>query len=380
MMLDVDLPRMKLNERIQHALLITSSCFYHDLSIRSTWALQSISEEVAKSHVQIMDMIDRDYQVDALELARRTLSSAKHRGAGEHEVACCLEDLSRALNSLGQFAESRAILNQAMDIWIIDKKKCEYQIAENMKILSSIEYAIGKYEVADRILKDSLQICYGFTGADRALVADLHELSCLISMARGESRKSETDAQLAIAIREEVLGKSDPSLIGCFDLAATVYLKNGDLDRARSFATRSLALCDTRTRKDQLAMARSLELLGAVEMGRGRQMEALPLYLKSLKIRKIHTNSNSSSIDNVLQTISFIIVKSCDKIDLPAHEETLISWLSLRERVFGLESAELVVSLAVYAEFLEKQDRNVERDRIDARIEKIVTSKKLNSK
>ena len=176
----------------------------------------------------------------------------------------------------------------------------------------------------------------------------------------------------------------ESSLGTSLDVLATVYLSQGDYDRAKSVAIRSLTIREKPPDGKQIDTAVSLEMLGLIEMRGGHQDKALPHYTKALELRESVMHENSQSIGNNLLAICFIYLNDerFNNATLFESEKYFIKLTKFRERVHGPASPETMFSLVGHAELLDRLGRTKDLADMNKRIEEIENNKKalMNTK
>ena len=138
------------------------------------------------------------------------------------------------------------------------------------------DQALKSEQTALRIAQDQ----YGPTSL--SLVPILNDVAVL-QWLLAEYRDAEESLKWGLALVEKNLGPDDPQVAGSLDLLAGLYGDEGRLLEAEGLEKRALVLRQALRPADPLALARTQDQLGQVELGLKNQPQALELFLEAQK-------------------------------------------------------------------------------------------------
>ena len=136
--------------------------------------------------------------------------------------------------------------------------------------------------LAERVVRLKEQI----VGSDHLETAcSLHNLGG-VHFGRGEFAAASSLHDRALAIRRRQLDPNDPAVADSLDLLASAFIRTERFEDARRLLVQSHSIRESISKKDPIALARTLELTGWLERYTGHYDAAVPLVERARDIRR----------------------------------------------------------------------------------------------
>ena len=285
---------------------------------------------------------------EALTQAQSTEAAAKRAGTNNITYILALNDLARAHQELGHYAEAVAMFKQVADAlqknvppndprtgqalanlataYLLQGNSTEAEglykraldIATNSLApndpavvrlignLGDVYTSQARYAQAEAQYKRALEIAEKTSGPNSLQVALI--LNNLTKVYEDESRFAEVEkaTKRALAIREQALGPDHPDVAASLNNLAHVYERVGRYAEADSLFQRAIEIWEKALGPNHPRLATSLLNLASVYADEGRYDEAEALYKRALAIREAVFGPDSVSVATILNNLAAI--------------------------------------------------------------------------
>jgi len=304
--------------------------------------------DMAASQKRFQDLYAAGDYSAALAEAQKAEAAARRGGTNNFAYISALNDLARAHQALGRYAEAagmfrqvlsvlqknapptdpsvaQALANlatvyllqsnageaeklykQALDITTKAKGAHDPAVAMLMSNLGDVYKNQARYEQAEAQYKRALDIAEKTSGPNSLLVALI--LNNLTKVYEDQSRFGEVEdaGKRALAIREKVLGPNHPDVAASVNNLAHLYERLGRYGEADKLFQRSIEIWEKALGPKHPYLATSLLNLATVYADEDRLEEAEALYKRALSIREAVFGPNHSDVASVLNNLAAI--------------------------------------------------------------------------
>ncbi len=230
-----------------------------------------------------MKRLQSEHEAAQPLLERAVKIRERHGGPEDPLLAEALNELGSVLWLLGRYDEARAHLERAV---AIEEKAGGPQLARWLTNLSNLDYAVGDFDSAQRLLERALEIGIRTEGRAGYLVSvTILNLGSLMREQEDYPR-AQVLLEQALEIAEQLYGTEHQALVFNWGELGELYLAMGDHARAREFLTRSITVGERILGREHLGLARPLTYSGRLLLAEGRPREALPLFERALRMRE----------------------------------------------------------------------------------------------
>jgi CHAT domain-containing protein/lipopolysaccharide biosynthesis regulator YciM len=303
----------------------------------------------------------------ALAEAQKAEAAAKRGGTNNFAYVSALNDLARAHQALGRYAEAagmfkqvlsilqknapptdpsvgQALANlatvyllqsnageaeklykQALDITTKAKGAQDPAVAMLMSNLGDVYKNQARYDQAEAQYKRALDIAEKTSGPNSLLVALI--LNNLTKVYEDQSRFGEVEeaGKRALAIREKALGPNHPDVAASMNNLAHLYERLGRYGDADKLFQRSIEIWEKALGPKHPYLASSLLNLAVVYADEDRLEEAEALYKRALGIREAVFGSNHSDVATVLNNLAAIYEAQGRSGDLETYSKRALA-------------------------------------------------------
>jgi CHAT domain-containing protein/Tfp pilus assembly protein PilF len=323
--------------------------------------------DVAAAQKRFQDLYAAGDYAAALAEAQKTEAAAKRGGTNNFAYVSALNDLARAHQALGRYAEAAAMFKQvlatlqsnlpptdprlaqplanlatvyllqanpgeaeklykrALDISTKAQGGPNQSVALLMSNLADVYKAQARYEEAEPQYKRALDMAEKTAGPSSLLVALI--LNNLTKVYEDQSRFQEVEdaGRRALAIREKALGPNHPDVAASVNNLAHVYERLGRYAEADKLFQRSIEIWEKALGPKHPYLATSLLNLASVYADEDRFDEAEALYKRALGIREAAFGPNHSDVATVLNNLAAIYEAQGRSDELETHAKRALA-------------------------------------------------------
>lgn len=307
---------------------------------------QKVDVTAAQRHFQEL-YVAGNYS-GALAEAQSTEAAAKRNGTNNITYVLALNDLARAHQALGHYADAATMFRQVLDALQKTSQPSDPRVAQALANLATVYLLQGDNGGAERLYKQALEIATRSLGPNDPAVVTL--TGNLGDVYKSQARYAEAEAQYqraldmaeklngpnslqvalvlnnltkvyedqsrfveveqatkrALAIREHALGPNHPDVAASLNNLAHVYERVGRYAEADSLFRRAIEIWQKALGPNHPLLATSLLNLASVYADEGRLDEAEALYKRSLGIREAVFGPNNTNVATVLNNLAAI--------------------------------------------------------------------------
>jgi serine/threonine protein kinase/lipopolysaccharide biosynthesis regulator YciM len=205
---------------------------------------------------------------EALSIYRTTL------GSQNLVVASTLDDLAAAAVWLDDFASGERYERESLRIFQENAGRSHPDYAVALATLGHILTERGRYDEAERMLKEAYDIDSRVFGADNQRVADIESHLAVLYARRGDFARALEAAAHAVRISTGRLGLQHYLTGYYLDSLAELLLRTGDSAGAERNARQALSVYSRSLPARHLYVASARQLLGEILLTRGSLAEA----------------------------------------------------------------------------------------------------------
>jgi serine/threonine protein kinase len=310
---------------------------------------------------------------EALPLAReRAEVAASRHGRGSVEAAAALNALGGVLLSAGRADSARAALDEAAAILQPQRASHPEEAAYNLALSADLQHTLGRFEEAERLARESIELYRGSVGASDPRYASA--LIKLFEALRSQGRLAEAEAaqREALAVHRAASGDDHPSVLMSMSNLAHVLKNQRKYAEAESLYRETIALERRVLGNEHPALAIGLNNLAVLVKALGRFDEAEPLYLESLEIQRRAVGDEHPDVAALLSNLGALYFKQ-DRFD--DAERLYRESLGIRRKLYGEEHADVAVSRHLLAGLLFRRSKLEEAEEMERRA--LETNRKL---
>ena len=284
----------------------------------------------------------------AFTQAQSTEAAARRAGTNNLTYILALNDLARAHQELGHYADAVSMFKRVLDALQKNVPPADPRIAQALANLATATLLQGNGSEAEKLYKQALDIATKSLGPNDPavvrLIGNLGDaytnqaryaeaeaqyqralamaeknngpnslqvalvLNNLTKIYEEQSRfaEVETATKRALAIREQALGPHHPDVAASLNNLAHVYERVGRYAEADSLYQRTIEIWEKALGPNHPRLATSLLNLASVYADEGRNDEAEALYMRSLAIRETAFGLDSIQVATIVNNLAAI--------------------------------------------------------------------------
>jgi CHAT domain-containing protein/Tfp pilus assembly protein PilF len=304
--------------------------------------------DIAAAQKRFQDLYAAGNYSAALAQAQSTEAAARRAGTNNLTYVLALNDLARAHQELGHYADAVGMFKQALAAMQKNLPPSDPRISQVLANLATATLLQGNGGEAEKLYKQALDIATKSLGPNDPAVVRLTGnlgdayssqaryaeaeaqyqralaiaekingpnslqvalvLNNLTKLYEEQSRfaEVETASKRALAIREQALGPNHPDVAASLNNLAHVYEREGRYAEAEATYQRTIAIWEKVLGPNNPRLATSLLNLASVYADEGRFDEAEALYKRSLAIREASFGSDSIQVATILNNLAAI--------------------------------------------------------------------------
>jgi tetratricopeptide (TPR) repeat protein len=226
--------------------------------------------------------------------------------------------------------------------------------ATSLNNLAQLFTRQGRYDEAELVYLESLQICKKLLGHKNLLVATV--LNNLAELCRNQERyeRAELLFKQALNMRKKLLSKEHPDIATSLNDLGLLYTDQERYEEAESFFWQSLNMNKKLLGEEHLDVANNLSNLADLYYYQKRYMQAESFYRQSLQMREKLLGKEHPDVATNLNNLAVL----CDNQERYEEAEPLYRQsLQVREKLLGEEHPDVANSLNNLAVLYTKQAR-----------------------
>jgi CHAT domain-containing protein/Tfp pilus assembly protein PilF len=321
----------------------------------------------AAAQKRFQDLYEAGNYSAALAEAQKAEASAKRAGTNNFAYVSALNDLARAHQALGRYAEAASMFKQVLSVLQKNVSPTDPSVAQPLANLATVYLLQSNPGEAEKLYKQALDITTRAKGAQDPAVAmlmsnlgdvykhqarydqaevqykralDIAEktggpnsllaaliLNNLTKVYEDQSRFKEVEeaGQRALAIREKALGPNHPDVAASLNNLAHLYERLGRYAEADKLFQRSIEIWEKALGPKHPYLATSLLNLAVVYADEDRFDEAEALYKRALGVREAVFGPNHSDVATVLNNLAAIYEAQGRSGDLEAYSKRALA-------------------------------------------------------
>ena len=251
----------------------------------------------------------------AMQLVERAAARAELLRGQPAAQARMLEVTGRLYQSLGRYAEARAVISRALSIREESGGRGTLAVAATLGQLADLHLLLGSYASGDSAAREALRIQERSLGpASRAVATTLSQMA-RVAVYRGELAAAEAYSRRALAACELSLGPNDSLTADNHMALGSILRREGRITNAETEFRRALAIIeDIAGPTDATRADAMLKIAYLLDEDRGRYAEAEPLYWRALEIRRRAYGQGSPVVAATLLDIAGFLSRRGDRI------------------------------------------------------------------
>lgn len=184
----------------------------------------------------------------------------------------------------GKYEEAEKVVRQSLEIAEKKYGAEHHRTGTSLNNLAMLYKSQGRYSDAEPLYKRSLAIFEKILGKEHLGIAIcLNNLASLYQL-QGKYADAEPLFKRALEIREKIQGKEHPDTVAGLDNLASIYKLQGKYSSAEPLYRRALEINEKLRGKEHPDTAYSLNNLAELYREQGRYSDAEPLYKRALEI------------------------------------------------------------------------------------------------
>jgi len=302
----------------------------------------------------------RGADITAREILARGTERVESRLAGQPALqADMFAVLGRVHRSLGQYAEGRALLEQALALERTQLGDRHPDVLETAVALGQLETEAGRFARADSLLRGALTALRKADGPPAVPLGSVLQSLALATVRRGDREQGERYYLEALAAYERERPITDPSYATCLNDLGLLLLEMGRRDEAEPMLRRALALQEQWLGADHPERANTLFNLSLLLQERGDHDDAEPILRQVLALDRKHYDPDHPNVAFSLVNLA----TSLEHAGRLAPAETLYAEaLAIRREVLEPGHPDLLKCLGSYGLNLCRQGRYAEAE------------------
>src|SRR6478752_330626 len=265
-----------------------------------------------------------DYSA-ALAEAQKTEAAAKRGGTNNFAYVTALNDLGRAHQALGRYAEAAAMFKQVLATLQSNLPPTDPRLAQPLANLATVYLLQANPGEAEKLYKRALDISTKAQGGPNQNLALL--MSNLADVYKAQARYEEAEAQYkrALDMAEKTAGPSSLLVALILNNLTKVYEDQSRFQEVEDASRRALEIREKALGPKHPYLATSLLNLASVYADEDRFDEAEALYKRALGIRETAFGPNHSDVATVLNNLAAIYEAQGRSDELETHAKRAVA-------------------------------------------------------
>ncbi|HUI97177.1 MAG TPA: CHAT domain-containing tetratricopeptide repeat protein [Xanthobacteraceae bacterium] len=315
-------------------------------------AAQPLDIAAAQQHFQQLYTAGR--YADAFAAARDTEAAAKRAGTNNIAYVGALNDLARAHQALGHYADAAALFTRVLDALKKNLPPADPRIAQALANLATADLLQHRGADAEKLYRKALEIAEKALGPNAPAVITL--IGNLGDAFKEEGRFTDAEAQYrqALDLAEKASGPDSLAVALVLNNLSQVYEDESRFAEVEDATKRALAIREQKLGPDHPDVAASLNNLAHVDERLGRYADADRLFGRAIAIWEKALGQNHPLLATSLLNLASVYA---DEGRLDEAEALYRRALAIRETVFGASSLPVATVLNNLAAVYESEER-----------------------
>ncbi|WP_013325063.1 tetratricopeptide repeat protein [Gloeothece verrucosa] len=280
-------------------------------------------------------------------------------GNQDTQLAFSLNQLALLYYSQGRYEQAEPLYKQALELRKRLLGDNHPDVASSLNNLAGLYYSQGRYEQAEPLYKQALELRKRLLGDNHPDVASsLNNLAGLYS-SQGRYEEAEPLYKQALELRKRLLGDNHPDVASSLNNLAGLYSSQGRYEEAEPLYKQALELRKRLLGDNHPNVATSLNNLAGLYDSQGRYEEAEPLYKQALELSKRLLGDNHPDVATSLNNLAGLY-SSQGRYEQaePLYKQAL----ELSKRLLGDNHPDVATSLNNLAALYDSQGRYEEAE------------------
>lgn len=310
--------------------------------------------DIAAAQKRFQELYAAGNYSGALAQAQSTEAAARRAGTNNITYILALNDLARAHQELGHYADAVAMFKRVVDALQKNIPPTDPRIAQALANLATASLLQGNAGEAEKLYKQALDIATKSLGPnDPAVVRLIGNLGDVYtSQARYD--EAETQYKQALALAEKNNGPNSLQVALVLNNLTKIYEEQSRFAEVETATKRALAIREQALGPNHPDVAASLNNLAHVYERVGRYAEAESLYQRTIEIWEKAVGSNHPRLATSLLNLASVYA---DEGRFDEAEALYKRSLGIREAVFGPDSIQVATILNNLAAIYESEER-----------------------
>jgi CHAT domain-containing protein/Tfp pilus assembly protein PilF len=310
--------------------------------------------DIAAAQKRFQDRYAAGDYSGALAEAQRTEAAAKRGGTNSLAYVLAANDLGRAHQALGNYANAANLFSQALGILQKNVPANDPRVGQIQANLATVYLLQGRSADAEKLFKQSLEVATKAFGPSSPQVATL--TGNLADVAKQQARYDEAERlyKQALDLAERSSGPDSLQVALVLNNLTKVYEEQSRFAEVEDASQRALAIRERALGPNHPDVAASLNNLAHVYERLGRYAKADELFQRAIEIWEKRLGPKHPHLATALLNLASVYA---DEERLDEAEALYKRALGIREGVFGPNHLEVAVLLNNLAQIYESQGR-----------------------
>jgi CHAT domain-containing protein/Tfp pilus assembly protein PilF len=325
---------------------------------------------LAASQKRFQDLYAAGNYAAAFAEAQKAEAAARRAGTNNFAYVSALNDLARANQALGNYADAARMFKQVVDALRKNLPAADPRTAQALANLATVHLLQGRNAEAEKLYKQALDTAAKALGPSNPTVAGL--ITNLGDVYKNQARYEEAEAQYkrALEMAERTGGPNDLQVALVLNNLTKVYEDQSRFGEVEAASKRALAIREQALGPNHPDVAASLNNLAHLYERLGRYAEADALFRRAIEIWEKSLGPKHPHLASALLNLGSVYASE-ERLD--EAEALYKRSLGIREAVFGSNHAEVATLLNNLAQLYEAQGRYQDVEAFAKRALAIVT-------
>jgi CHAT domain-containing protein/Tfp pilus assembly protein PilF len=326
--------------------------------------------DLAASQKRFQDLYAAGNYAAAFAEAKKAEAAARRSGTNNFAYVSALNDLGRAHQALGNYADAAKMFKQVADALRKNLPAADPRIAQALANLATVHMLQGRNAEAEKLYKQALDIATKALGPGNPMVTGL--ITNLGDIYKNQARYDEAEAQYrrALETAERTSGPNSLEVALVLNNLTKVYEDQSRFGEVETASKRALAIREQKLGPNHPDVAASLNNLAHLYDRLGRYAEADALFRRAIEIWEKALGPKHPHLASALLNLGSVYASE-ERFD--EAEALYKRSLSIREAVFGPNHSEVATLLNNLAQIYEAQGRYQDVETFAQRALAIVT-------
>ncbi|RYO95239.1 hypothetical protein DL764_007724 [Monosporascus ibericus] len=272
-----------------------------------------------------------------------------------------MNNLAFVLRSQGKYEEAEQMHRETLELIKAVLGKEHPNTLASMNNLAGVLRSQGKYKEAEQMHRQALKLREAVLGRKHPDTLTSMNNLALVLDSQGKCDEAEQMYRHALELKEEVLGKENPSTFASMNNIANVIRSQGKYEEAEQMHRQALELSEAVLGQEHPFTLTSMNSLANVFHSQGKYEEAEQMHRQALKLREAVLSREHPDIFTSMKNLAFVL-RSQEKY--AEAEQMHRQTLELREAVLGRKHPDTLTSMNNLALVLDSQGKYEKADQM----------------